>query len=360
MAEIQAAPRAGRRTEVDAAAVLAPLPGALPAGRDLYDDPASPFSAIADARRVDDGLEQGVWVHDRKVADWDLVIALCQDILAHRSKDVRVAVWLVDGWVHRDGFDALGPAFRLLTALCRAFWPDLYPLIDPDGDTLGRANAISWLNAKLPALIRVLPLTRSGVVDPVSHGWGDYETARLFEARTDRSGDRLSVAAFQASAAATPVDFLRRVRAAIADGMMALDELDLFLDEVCQRQAPSLATLEALLGDILAWIDMTLPAAPPVPEAEEAYPAETPDGNVPAAPAIAPRGGALGSREEAYRRLGEIADYLMRTEPHSPTPYLLRRIQGWGTMSLDELLIDMAHGKNDLAAILELIAPPSR
>ena len=44
------------------------------------------------------------------------------------------------------------------------------------------------------------------------------------------------------------------------------------------------------------------------------------------------------SREEAYRQLLSIAEYLARTEPHSPVPYLIRRGVEWGNKPLSELL----------------------
>ena len=44
------------------------------------------------------------------------------------------------------------------------------------------------------------------------------------------------------------------------------------------------------------------------------------------------------SREEAYRQLLLIAEYLARTEPHSPVPYLIRRGVEWGNKPLSELL----------------------
>lgn len=44
------------------------------------------------------------------------------------------------------------------------------------------------------------------------------------------------------------------------------------------------------------------------------------------------------NREEAYRQLLLIAEYLARTEPHSPVPYLIRRGVEWGNKPLSELL----------------------
>ncbi len=61
------------------------------------------------------------------------------------------------------------------------------------------------------------------------------------------------------------------------------------------------------------------------------------------------------SRSEAYRRLAEAADYLLRTEPHSPTPYLVKRAIGWGNMSLTELLMELVNSENDLAGIYNLL-----
>jgi len=47
---------------------------------------------------------------------------------------------------------------------------------------------------------------------------------------------------------------------------------------------------------------------------------------------------SIESREQAYRILGEVADYLERTEPHSPTPYLIRRAISWGEMNFHKFL----------------------
>lgn len=64
---------------------------------------------------------------------------------------------------------------------------------------------------------------------------------------------------------------------------------------------------------------------------------------------------SIRSREEAYRRLTEVADYLLRTEPHSPTPYLVMRAVNWGKMPLSELLQELAAGEGDLARIYTLL-----
>jgi len=67
------------------------------------------------------------------------------------------------------------------------------------------------------------------------------------------------------------------------------------------------------------------------------------------------RVGRIRSRSEAYRMLGEAADYLMTTEPHSPVPYLVKRAVTWGNMSLSELLAEIVNDQSDLHAIHSLL-----
>lgn len=341
---------------LDLDAILSPLPDGDGCGFDLRDVADSPFAAIEEARRQDDDLPQGVWVHERKTADWSQVVSLCQDVLIRRSKDLRVAVWLVEALVSRDGFAALAPSFGLIEALCATFWDGIHPLPDEDGDLAARMNAIAVLNSRLPRLLRTLPITRSGQVDVVSFSWGDYENARLMETRgLARKGGGLTLAAFESSAMATPVARLEALREDVDAGRAALDRLDAFLDDAGRRQAPSLGALTELLAGIAGWLHTVIPARP----AAEAVAAEVLDEPMMSqadAPPPAASGGPIASREDAYRRLAEIADYLMRTEPHSPTPYVLRRLYAWGRMPLHQLLLDMAQGRNDLATIIDLIS----
>ena len=68
------------------------------------------------------------------------------------------------------------------------------------------------------------------------------------------------------------------------------------------------------------------------------------------APAPAPvltASGVPQSREDAYRQLGVIAEYLARYEPHSPVPYLIQRALEWGRKPLPVLLAELTSGDAD-------------
>jgi predicted component of type VI protein secretion system len=61
-----------------------------------------------------------------------------------------------------------------------------------------------------------------------------------------------------------------------------------------------------------------------------------------------------------YQRLQEAADYLLRTEPHSPTPYLVQRAVSWGHMTLVELLQELVGNEQDRRAIYALLGMQER
>jgi predicted component of type VI protein secretion system len=61
------------------------------------------------------------------------------------------------------------------------------------------------------------------------------------------------------------------------------------------------------------------------------------------------------TRAEAYQLLAEIADFLVRTEPHSPVPYLVSRAVAWGSMPLQELLGELVRNSGELTEVYRLL-----
>ncbi len=53
--------------------------------------------------------------------------------------------------------------------------------------------------------------------------------------------------------------------------------------------------------------------------------------------------------------LNDAAGYLLRIEPHSPTPYLVRRAVTWGDMTLAELFEEFVREGYDLQALCNLL-----
>ena len=106
------------------------------------------YFRIKEARRMDDpNLPQGVWTHEMKTADWEVVEKTALEALCHKSKDLQLGVWLLESAIHRKGFAGIAPAAIVIRSLCEAYWESMYPEM-VDGDIEFRTNPINWINEK--------------------------------------------------------------------------------------------------------------------------------------------------------------------------------------------------------------------
>ena len=345
--------------KLDIRDLLEPIPGSNPAGESLRYQ--GTYDRIAEARREDDPkLSQGIYKSTLKRADWTTVEALCVEALTTRTKDLQLAGWLLESWIHRYGFAGVARGLALMAGLCQEFWDGLHPQIELS-DLGGRLAPFEWVEQKLSLKLKQIPLTTADELSGESYSYSDWESACHFENLAMKDPRALqealakinpSVATFRAAVAATDhnfyVDLLENVEETI-DACVLVEQV---LDQKCGKEAPGLGQFKNALGAIHQLISQDLHARDVEPEAdEEFYPAATDDEtNIELWSS-----GPIRSRADAYRRLSEVADYLLRTEPHSPTPYLVKRAVEWGNMSLPELLQQIVRNEGELNEIDRLL-----
>jgi type VI secretion system ImpA family protein len=347
--------------------LLAPIAGAGPAGEALRYE--GTYDAIREARREDDPtLPQGVWKRELKRADWKEVVRLATGALGRRSKDLQLGAWLVEAWIRVDGLPGAARGFRLLAGLCDRFWADLHPPIE-DGDLEGRLAPLEWLNREVVTEVKRLALTDGAGSEGREWTWLDWEGA-LHGGQPAAGGKAESGepaagpptrATILARVSVTRTPFYRRWAEDLAAAAAALEELAAVLDAKCGAQAPSLGRFRETFGEMSNFVGRVIDArreeAMDVDEGgvDEVEPAG--EGERPAAggAAASRTSGGIGSRAEAYRMLAQAADYLLRTEPHSPAPYLVRRAIAWGSMSLAEVLKELLQQKADLTTVYQLL-----
>ena len=340
--------------------LLNPIPGANPSGADLRYDPIT--EKIKDARRQEFEAPQGAWKTTLKVADYAEVVKLAGEMLAIRTKDLQVAVWLIDAQVRREGFGALAPSFQLLQRLCENFWETLYPEIE-DGDLEMRASPLAWLGSKLDEPIRLLPITTNGL------SWFRYRESRTvgYEAQADNNDKRkarerainegkITAEEFDQGVDGTPKAFYEAQFAAIKEAQAGLEELISFLDEKFRDASPSFTKVRSAIEDnalLLREIagkkkGAAEPAPAPSPAvvkepAPQVVSAPVPAVAVPSPPAPvvtppAPQPPAgLASIEpsdldDAAKRIAAVARYLRARDKYDISAYLIPRGFRFGEM----------------------------
>jgi type VI secretion system protein ImpA len=335
----------------DVQELLQPIPGPNPAGESLRYQ--GTYDRISEARREDDpNLSQGIYKASLKRADWATAEAICVDALATRTKDLQIAGWLLEAWLHLYGFAGVAKGLRLMAGLCDQFWNDLYPAIE-SGDLEGRIAPFDWIEQKLTLKLKQIPLTLPDEFTGESYSYVDWQSACHFENLAMKDPRALqealakihpTVATFRATVASTDRTFYIELVEDLAEAIDACVLVEQVLDQKCGKEAPGLRQLKECLGAIqeLIFQDLQIREAESE-EDEELVPtaADEPEMELWTT-------GPIRSRSDAYRRLSEAADYLLRTEPHSPTPYLVKRAVEWGNMSLPELLQQIVRNEGEL------------
>ncbi len=331
-------------------ALLAPIDPDAPCGRPLRELPG--YRAIAEERRHDDAsLPMGTWQHDLKRADWHKVGRLAVEMLVHQSKDLQLLVWLFESQIKRHGLAGIAPTLTLAREMCTRYWDGIFPR-SIHGDHEHRANLLRSIAVKHLAAVRLAPL----ILDRSERGlcWADWERAhhhaQLRTQQDSREGPALDE--LQAALADTPSDALAAVDHDLAAGLAAIASLGAAIDPLfAGEEAPSLGKLAELLDQMRSLFAGELhkrgiaPASVEPAGAGTLEAASKADGDAtaaacgenPEAPSAALAPDALRDREDAYARLAEIAAFLMRIEPHSPAPYLVRTATEWGRLSTPEL-----------------------
>jgi len=357
-----------------------PIGADEPCGPPIRFDPI--FTEIRLAREEDDpNLPMGVWERPLKRADWAQIEARCKVTLTRYAKDLQIAAWLTEAWTRQYGFDGLFRGLVLVDRLLARFWESVHPRLDEDGDAELRVAPLEWMNLSLSMTIRIqVPLLRHGAGPASRFSLVDWERmtanelspAKQQEARKAAvdSGEpfqtRADIIEFAKTSLGAEVDrSLRLVRGCLA----ALLSIAALTETRLGTEAPNLSKLRDTLRAMeRVLVQMASPDAGETMNPQEAQEApalaEATTASVASAATPAPGAGAAQqvamlnqwhNRDEAYATLEALAAYLSRIEPHSPTPYLLRRAVNWGRMPLPELMAEIIREEGDLNRLAHLL-----
>lgn len=366
-AAVETAPPATAAEVVDVEALLAPIAGDNPSGE--YLKYTGVYDQIMEARRSEDTLEQGDWKRDTKIAHWDEAETLCVDALTTRTKDLQICAYMTEALIKNHGFAGLRDGLKVMRGLHERFWPTVYPEIDKedesdeDGDLTGRANALSWLDRQASSAAREVPLTKSRLGH--NYSFLQFEDSKQFqipEKLEDIDSDEVTrITAMKERAAeegkitsedwnkakgTTSRAFYEETLVLVGECWTEFESLDRVMDETFKRETPGLGALKRTLDDIRTQVERLVKekrllepdavSANGDAESADASGAPSADGF-----AFSGGGGSTRSRQEALKKLSEVADYFRRTEPHSPVSYLVQRAIKWGQMPLETWLEDV-------------------
>lgn len=307
--------------------LLAPIRADRPGGDDLAFSPE--LDAVERARQADDpSLDQGAWVTARKEADWKYVAKTCASLLTERSKDLQLAVWLVEARATTHGMRGLADSLLLLAALCERYWDELYPALNDGVEQ--RIGNLCWIATRLPQLMQGIAVTEDGA----------FSMRRV--AGASAAGPEAS-SALDAARRATSPGFAQGLLDDCALCATALARLEGVIEARLGHDGPGFTGARAALQTVQHFVlplasGATGAALSPAAAHIRPGPAAGPAAN-PGQP-LAPPGCTADdttqnqNRAQALAQLRAVADFFRRTEPHSPVAYLADKAAHWGEQPL--------------------------
>ncbi len=306
------------------------------------------------------------------IADWRGVAELARTALTQKTKDLELVAFLTEARLQLgEGFAALQQGLVLANELISRYWDRLHPGGEESGVEFAfRAKPISWMSrTDFLKAVRTCRITSDVTGRDLT--WDDYVESD----RVDQLGLQTDKANYQAALeagyltgpqwkaaleGAAPAD-LAVVHAQVEECREAAKALEASCDQRFTEDGPNLIELKSLLEDISEYLAKR--CVSPEEGGEDGVGAgdPVPGGGGGAAPSAS---GPISSRQEAFRRLQEVSDFLRRTEPHSPVAHLVDRAVRWGGMTFEEVLGEVVKNNDVMASIRDTLGlgapePPS-
>jgi type VI secretion system protein ImpA len=313
--------------DVELESLLAPLPGDAPCGADLEYDPA--FLALQEAGAGKAEQQYGDTVIPAEEPDWPAVHQQALQ-LAARTRDLRVAVWLVRSGARIGGLAGAVQGLQLVRGLLERHWDHVHPMLDAaDGnDPTARSNALQPLVHPAAGLadLRAASLTgkRGGV------------TVRDIELAIGRAEPNPKEAVPTEEGVLQGITMAIGQSPGVAGLMMAGHETVRGICAVLEQrleatQSPEFGPLSKLLQRVADAARKAGVGAPAATAGEAAAPVAAP----------APPPGTINSREDAIRALERVCEWIERNEPSNPAPLLIRRSQRLMTKNFIDIIRDL-------------------
>jgi type VI secretion system protein ImpA len=335
---------------LDIESLLTSLGEGAPSGDDLEYDPV--FAALEQAGAGKPEQQYGDTIVPAEEPDWRQVHEHAK-ALATRTRDLRVAVWLVRSEARLYGLASAAKALELVNGLLTQHWDTVHPQLDAsDGnDPTMRMNALAPLGAAEAALADLRAATLSNergslTLRDLELGLGKAEPV-TGESAPSEAGvlDALAAALAQQPALAD----------GIAAALQAMRDSAKLLDDKVGSQGPELNPLLRLLKMADDAVRRTQGEGSSESAAEEAGQPAGAEGAPIARAAGVSTPGSINTRDDAVRTLGRVCDWIEKNEPSHPAPLLIRRAQRLMSMSFIEIMRDMAP---DGISQIQVIAGP--
>ncbi len=250
-----------------------------------------------------DTLPKGAWEYAETKRDWKQIKEICLKILVEHSKDMQVMSWLMEASLI-SSFNNIASIWEALDYLLDHFWEDTE--VDFSYKAFVHLNKV--LKKSLPYMMHLYQKDSE-----------KYTMADLIKSKERAYFEKLGDDEYKLTLSNIELarDILKKINTKTEDAIMnsSIEILDQFKGEILSINNHDVQekTVETLKSD----------------------------------------NNNITSREQAYRTIKDVMNYLKEHDPHSATQYLLKKACEWESKSFVEILNEF----NDPVIIAKLFNP---
>lgn len=316
--------------------------------------PSSTYFLLKDVRNSARANERKALIDDENVSsiisEWLPILEKVPVSLASECKDLEFTAWYIEALCRKYGFKGLTFGFQLATQLIEIYWNDLFPFPD-DGDLSERIAPLVGLNGIDAAGALIGPIKAIFITDGVE----PYSTWQYDQAcNVDRLDSEKQLKKFDAGIASleqiklsikeTSKSFYIELDQDISDAIHAFSALSISMDKAMLGEPQPTSYIRKCLEacsiavkyiakDILdekgafAQAEIILEVNDDLDNTDNTSVFKIDE--------------QIHTREQALKKLDEIALFFRKTEPHSPISYAIEQVVRWSDLSLPELLQEL-------------------
>lgn len=320
--------------------------------------------AMYDEEELQALKETGQAVEVPSSPDWKDVLNQCVDILAHHSKDLWVASWLIEANTRQNGFAGVRDGFRLVSQICETYWDTIYPPRDEDEGYLDTVSQLASLNGIDGPGTLIAPLEEIALLP----GYGALTFAAYREATEGGGGGEVTETDFENAVRQFDIDQLRQQEEDIAEAIEAFAEMSTVLESKCRVEGeedytPPSSQIRRTLETIKqAFSNVTRNVLSSDTDSDVETDAEATSTGLTQNPArtVDLTQAQVNNREDAFRMLMKASEFFRKTEPHSPVSYMLQQTVEFGRMDLPTLLEKLIQDTSVLRNLSERTGIPMK
>jgi len=350
--------------------LLNPISEETPQGNDVREDrsPTSDYYTIKDARNAARAAERSAIFGDEPDNDlmgsWRKVSSVAERLLSTQTKDLEVSVWYLESLVRIHGIAGLRDGLLVINGLVSSFWEGLFPLPDEDGLET-RVSCLTGLNGDGGEGTLLAPL-RNLAIAYDDNGLGNLSFWQYLQARDvdhiedeEKKAERIAslgydLSTFTSAVLKANIEDIHKTIGTLEECVEIYASITASLRESCGVDAPPSSKITELLNEVSRTtrfiykerLEQAQAAEQQnqVNEEEEISSSAESQTNVVQLAGIA--SGKINNREDALRRLEDVAKYFRQYEPHTPLAPAIERLVVWGRMTVAELMMELIPESN--------------